>query len=252
VDALLLTGGSAFGLAAADGVVGWLEGAGRGYETRVTRVPIVPAAVVYDLLPGRQRPGPAEGRAACEAATNAPVPEGRRGAGAGTTVGKLFGIEQAGAGGVGSASIRVREWTVGALVVVNAVGEVIADGRVVSGPRAGTPESAIVRRTLAEGAATGTEPEPGLRGGENTTLAVIATDAPVEDAGLVKLARLASTALARRISPVHTPFDGDLTFALSTTDLGRALDGRVLLQLGLAAREVLETAVLRAVGGEES
>jgi L-aminopeptidase/D-esterase-like protein len=254
VDALLLTGGSAFGLAATDGVVEWLEGLGRGYETRVARVPIVPAAVVYDLAPGRPRPGRAEGRRACDAASDAPVAEGRRGAGAGTMVGKLFGIEQAGPGGIGSASMRVSDWTVGALVVVNAVGDVVRDGRVVAGPRAGAPESEIMERALhavGRGAAeAGQEGAPGV--GENTTLAVIATDAPVDDPGLVKIARLASTALARRISPVHTPFDGDLTFALSTAKHGRPVDARRLLLLGLAAGRVLEAAILRAVGAAEN
>lgn len=253
-EALLLTGGSAFGLAAADGVVEWLEAAGRGYQTRVARVPIVPAAVVYDLAPGRARPGRTEGRKACEAASRSPVAEGSRGAGTGTTVGKLFGIEQASRGGVGSSSLRVSGWTVGALVVVNAVGDVLADGCVAAGPRAGTPDSEITRRAL-EGSDLGVAGEEGDIGPEameNTTLAVVATDAPVDDPGLVKVARIASTALARRISPVHTPFDGDLTFALSTAEHGDRLEARRLLLLGLAAREALETAILRAVGGERS
>jgi L-aminopeptidase/D-esterase-like protein len=254
VDALLLTGGSAFGLAAAEGVVAWLEAEGRGYETRVGRVPIVPAAVVYDLAPGKERPGPVEGRRACEKASDGPVPEGRRGAGAGTTVGKLFGIEAAAPGGVGSASVRVSGWTVGALAVVNAVGEVVADGRVAAGPRRGLDEAEVIRRVLRgeAGAGAGEGPADASGEGENTTLAVVATDAPVDDAGLVKVARLGSTALARRISPVHTPFDGDLTFAVSTSEPDRSLDARALLRIGIAARDALESAILRAAGAAES
>jgi D-aminopeptidase len=145
----------------------------------------------------------------------------------------------------------VSGWRVGALVVVNAVGDVIVDGRVICGPRAGRLESGLRRRVdFADGAGSEKDTtEGGPRVAENTTLAVVATDAPVDDAGLVKLARLASTALARRISPVHTPFDGDLTFALSTAEFGRILDARTLLDLGMAARDSLETSIVRAVQG---
>lgn len=276
IDAILLTGGSAFGLAAAHGVVEWLEERGRGYETRVAPVPIVPAAVLYDLAPGRGRPGPQEGRAACESASAGPVPEGRAGAGTGGTVGKLLGLDLASPGGLGSASTKVGPWAVGALVAVNAVGDVMdRSGRIVAGARSkegaqeGSREGSegrvgeafrngvreVLERGLEAGGASGDSrygdplhgsPQPGL--GENTTLAVVATDAPLEGEELDRMARMASTALARRISPVHTPFDGDLVFALTTAAKPEGVSARDLLVLGLAAREALETAILRSVG----
>lgn len=280
VDAILLTGGSAFGLAAAHGVVEWLEERGRGHKTRVAPVPIVPAAVLYDLAPGRGRPGPHEGRAACDSASAGPVPEGRVGAGTGGTVGKLLGLDLASPGGLGSASSRVGPWAVGALVAVNAVGDVMdRSGRIVAGARSkqgsaegsrgGSDEESDKRvrgafrngvgEVLERGPETGGvsgDPRPGdpLHGGpqpglgENTTLAVVATDAPLAGEELDRMARLASTALARRISPVHTPFDGDLVFALTTAAKPEGVSARDLLVLGLAAREALETAILRGVG----
>ena len=231
VDAILFTGGSAFGLAAADGVMGWLAERGKGHQTAVTPVPIVPAAVIYDLRSGRMRPDAAMGREACQAAGTGPVPRGRVGAGAGATVGKLAGIEHASPGGLGSAARREGEWTVGAMVVVNAVGDVIdPSGRVVAGTRGG------------ERPRTGT---PGS--GENTTLAVVATDAPLDRTDLGRLARMANTALARRIVPVHTPFDGDVIFAVSPTPIVEPVPSARLLELGVAARDALEEAILDAV-----
>jgi L-aminopeptidase/D-esterase-like protein len=238
IDAILLSGGSAFGLAAADGVVAWLAERGRGYETRVAPVPIVPAAVIFDLDASGPRPDAALGRAACEAAGTGPVPRGRVGAGAGATVGKLGGIERAAPGGVGSRARQSGEWTVGALVVVNAVGDVVdATGRVVGG---------------AHGADDRSTPERGgraadLRLGENTTLAVVATDAPLDRIGLARLARMAGTALARRIVPVHTPYDGDMVFAVSPTPDPGPITSPDLLSLGIAAREALEDAIVDAV-----
>lgn len=230
VHAILLTGGSAFGLAAADGVMGWLAERGIGHETAVTPVPIVPAAVIYDLRSGRERPDSAMGRQACQAAGTGPVPRGRVGAGAGATVGKLGGIENAAPGGLGSAARREGEWTVGALVVVNAVGDVVdPSGRVVAGGRTERP------RTGAPGS------------GENTTLAVVATDAPLDRTDLGRLARMAGTALARRIVPVHTPFDGDVIFAVSPTSAVEPVPSARLLELGVAARDALEEAILDAV-----
>jgi L-aminopeptidase/D-esterase-like protein len=249
VDALLLTGGSAFGLAAAQGVVDWLEERGRGFETPAGRVPIVPAAVLYDLAAGRARPGPAEGRRACENATNGPVGEGRIGAGAGASVGKLLGRERASPGGIGSASRRVGRWVLGALAAVNAVGDVVdRSGRIVAGARDGDRFLDGARALLSEGERLGevAPDEPGI--GENTTLAVVATDAPLGASDLRRVARLATTALARRISPVHTPFDGDLVFALSTSPEVEPMTPREVMILGMAGREALETAILRSVG----
>ena len=252
VDALLLSGGSAFGLAAADGVLRWLEERRRGHETSVTEVPIVPGAVLFDLASGRARPGPDEGRRACEAATSDPVRQGRVGAGAGATVGKLLGPEHAIPAGVGSSSARVARWTVGALAVTNALGDVVdRDGRVVGvgGSRGEREEGtrALLEAARKPGFGAGSE----LRAGEHTTLAVVATDAPLTGGDLVRMARVASTGVARRISPVHTPFDGDILFAVSTAKEGSPLSTRYALALGVTGREALETAILRSVDPRE-
>lgn len=249
-DAILLTGGSAFGLAAADGVVRWLEERGRGFPTREARVPIVPAAVIYDLGIGRAevRPDREMGYAAAEAATTEPVPEGRVGAGAGASVGKLRGAAGLDPSGVGSWADGGGEGprgAMGALAVVNAFGDVLdAEGRIVAGCR--DEEGAFVdtARALREGLAE----VPSYGVAENTTLAVVATDAPLSKGELEVLARLAAGAFPRRISPSGTPFDGDLVFALSTGGraAGPAGPGD-LLALGLRAREALERAIERAV-----
>ncbi len=246
VNALLLTGGSAFGLAAADGVVEWLEEEGEGFDTGVARVPIVPAAVIFDLASHVSRPGRKEGRAAAEEASGDPVEEGRVGAGAGATVGKLLGARGSVAAGIGSTA---REWgggTVGALVVVNALGDVVAeDGRVLAGAR--TPDGArpgsdrIVLQRSAEVA--------GMPGA-NTTLAVVATDLPLGRVDLGKLAEMTSSAFPRAISPVNTPFDGDVVFALSTADTETVLPPNEMLALGVVARTLTEAAIRRAVGFE--
>ncbi|HSR42368.1 MAG TPA: P1 family peptidase, partial [Longimicrobiales bacterium] len=136
VDALVLSGGSAFGLSAAAGVMDWLAERGEGYETGVAPVPIVPAAVIFDLAEGRGRPGPREGRAACEAASAEPVPQGRVGAGSGALVGKIGGRGGASPGGLGSAALELDGWWVGALAVVNAVGDVLdGAGGILAGAR---------------------------------------------------------------------------------------------------------------------
>lgn len=241
IDAVLLTGGSAHGLAAADGVMGWLEERGRGFDTGVARVPIVPAAVIFDLAEGRARPGAAQGRAACEAAAGGPVPEGRVGAGAGALVGKIRGRAHADAGGIGSYAVEAGGFTVGALVAVNALGDVLDDsGRILAGARDDDGEFVDTASFLRRG---------GVRGefGSNTTLAVVATDAPLSQVDLGRLARVASTAMARRISPVNTPFDGDVTFAVSTGDEVEAFTSGEVMALGVAARDTLERSIERAV-----
>jgi L-aminopeptidase/D-esterase-like protein len=263
VDALVLTGGSAYGLAVADGVMAWLEARGQGFQVSSGVVPIVPAAVIHDLQPGRERPGPKEGHAACEdaerrgdGATRHPE---RAGAGAGARVGTLLGPKHAMPGGVGSASVEVGGWRVGALAVVNAVGSVLdAQGKVLAGPRPdpdGPPVDALAE--LFGDLASGSDPfeEAGPRQGENTTLCVVATDAPLTDPDLVRMLRLAGTALPRRITPVFTPFDGDVIFGVVPSTPGVPADrppgdsrppSEVLL-LGVAAREALERAIERAV-----
>ncbi|MDX1675827.1 MAG: P1 family peptidase, partial [Longimicrobiales bacterium] len=241
-DAILLTGGSAFGLAAADGVMGWLEEHGQGYDTGFARVPIVPAAVIFDLDSGSpdRRPDAAMGRAACEAA-GTEVAEGAVGAGTGATVGMGRGPGEAMPGGVGTASVAGSGCTVGALVVVNALGDVL-DGRgeIIAGTRG--PDGAFLDSDrLARDAAV--EPMPG----SNTTLCVVATDAPLDRTALAALARAGSTGMARRISPAHTPFDGDVVFAVSAAEPVRPAPPALRLALSALAAEAVGQAIERAV-----
>lgn len=251
IDAILLTGGSAFGLAAADGVVAWIEEHGGGYPTGAARVPIVPAAVIYDLAVGRadRRPDAAMGRAACDAASNAPVAEGAVGAGTGATVGKIAGLEHAMPGGIGSWSEEGVGGRLGALAVVNALGDVRgADGAILAGARANGGGFIDAARLLREGAfspeATApVRPEPG----SNTTLVVVATDAPLDQGALRLVARAAATAMARRVTPVHTPFDGDISFAISATEPAQRLPAQRVLALSEVASFCVEQAIERAV-----
>lgn len=250
VDAILLTGGSAFGLDAAAGVMAWLEDRGQGFQTSSGPVPIVPGAVIYDLASGRARPGVAEGLTACRAASSEPVARGRVGAGTGARVGKVMGSELSSEGGLGSACLRIGAWRMGALAVVNALGDVLdRDGRIVAGARDGSGDWAFSSARLLERIGEGGFGDAGgALAGTNTTLAVVATDAPLSRTDLGRLAAMASTAMARRISPVHTLFDGDVTFALSTAEEEEALSPAELLSLGVAGREALESAILDAVG----
>lgn len=244
IDALLLTGGSAFGLAAADGVVEWLEDSGRGFDTGVARVPIVPAAVIFDLGVGDagSRPDAAMGRLACEAAGSGALQEGRVGAGTGATVGKWAGADAVEPGGLGTWAQTRGDHTVGALAVVNAFGSVVdGRGRVLAG---GAGSGGSGRGSgLAPGRDAGTPPTPGT----NTTLAVVATDAPLTRVELQHLARAASVAVARRTAPAHTVFDGDVTFALSTAEVAEGHPPEVLLELATVAVGALEHAIERAV-----
>ncbi|HEX9107668.1 MAG TPA: P1 family peptidase [Longimicrobiales bacterium] len=250
VNAILLTGGSAFGLDAAAGVMSWLEERGIGFETGFARVPIVPAAVIYDLGEGvaNRRPDAAMGRVACEAASEGEVPEGSVGAGTGATVGKIRGHAGAMPGGVGSWALESAGFRVGALAVVNALGDVLdAEGRIVAGARGEDGAFLDSARVLREAGFQGGFGPPPPVAGTNTTLAVVATDAPLTRTGLQMLARMAATAMARRISPVNTPFDGDVVFALSTSAQATELTPAALLSLGAAAGYVLERAIERAV-----
>jgi L-aminopeptidase/D-esterase-like protein len=247
VHAVLLTGGSAFGLDAAAGVMRWLEEHGHGLAVGAVRVPIVPAAVIFDLWQGNAsiRPDAQAGYEACQAARPSAPPQGSVGAGAGATVGKLYGIERAMAGGVGTASVRVAGLTVGALVVVNATGDVIdpSDGQVLAGAR----RSASAMQPLGSQAALlRGELPPRLAAGGATTIGVIATDAALDKAQCTKLAAMAHNGLARCILPAHTPFDGDTLFALSL-GTGSAAPPATLALLGVLAAEATTRAVLRAV-----
>lgn len=246
-DAIVLTGGSAFGLAAADGVMRWLESKGRGFAVRDQRVPIVPAAVIFDLARGVGRPDAALGEKACASASDAPVPLGAVGAGAGATIGKIGGASTAMPSGLGSASVRVGGLTVGALSVVNAFGDVLdAWGGILGGARGPDGVFLNTARELQDRLAQG-DLAAGTGPGENTTLSVVATDAPLSRAALARLARMAATALPRRISPVNTLFDGDLTFVVSTGEVAGNVPAPALVALGAAARDCLESAIESAV-----
>ena len=244
VHAIVLAGGSAFGLDAAGGVMRWLDERGFGIEVGPIRVPIVPAAILFDLWVGDAsiRPDAASGYAACKAASTEPVAEGNVGAGTGATVGKLFGIERAMRGGIGTASVTVGGITVGALVAVNAIGDVIdpGTGQVVAGARTadGSQRLGTMRALLR-----GDMPAP-LQPGMATTLGVVATDAVLTKAQANKMAQMAHDGLARSINPVHTMTDGDTVFALATGRSGRSAS---LTLIGALGAEVMAAAVLRAV-----
>ena len=245
VHAIVLAGGSAFGLDAAGGVMRWLEERGHGFAVGNARVPIVPAAVLFDLWQGDLsiRPDADAGYAACEAASAAKPAEGNVGAGAGASVGKLFGIERAMKGGIGSASIRVGGVTVAALVAVNATGDVIdpANGRVLAGARTAADSREFVHAAAA--LARGELPLR-LQAGMATTVGVVATDAQLDKTQCRKLASMAHDGLARSINPIHTPFDGDTLFALATGATG--MPGNLAL-IGALAAEVTARAVLSAI-----
>lgn len=222
-QAILLTGGSAFGLSAADGVVRGLEEDGRGHETPVGRVPIVPAAVIFDLFPDfSARPGPAEGQAAYGAASSAPVTSGLIGAGTGATVSKWRGFEHRRHGGLGTAVKRAGDASVGALVVVNAVGDVFSiEGEPLTGG-------------LHEPGPPNLTPEAFT----NTTLVVLATDARLSRLQLFRLVVRAHDALAACLRPVHTDFDGDLVFAASVGSVEAELHTLAEAAFGATGRAI--------------
>ena len=244
VHAVMLAGGSAFGLDAAGGVMRWLDERGFGVRVGPARVPIVPAAILFDLWVGdaKIRPDAASGYAACDAATTEPVVEGNVGAGTGAAVGKLFGINRAMRGGIGSASITVGGLTVGALVAVNAIGDVVdpATGEPVAGARSADGTALLgTMQALRRG-----DVPAHLQPGTATTLGVVATDAVLTKAQANKVAQMAHDGFARSINPVHTMGDGDTIFALATGASG--IEGNVTL-IGALAADVMAIAVQRAV-----
>lgn len=249
IHALCLTGGSAYGLAAADGVMRWLEERGHGFDVRVARVPIVPAAVIFDLALGRAdvRPDAAAGYAACEAAATGPVREGNVGAGTGATVGKMLGYQYGMKGGLGTASRQAGDGViVAALAVVNAAGDIVdpKSGQIIAGSRrADGVGFANIVGTLAGGAGVSSS----SWGARNTTLGVVATNVALTKAGVTKMAQVAQTGLARAIRPVHTMIDGDVVFGLSLGDKS----GEPGL-VGVLAAEVLSEAIVRAVRAAET
>jgi L-aminopeptidase/D-esterase-like protein len=249
VHGILLSGGSAFGLDAASGLMRFLEERGKGFRVRSAVVPIVPAAILFDLEvgDGRIRPDAAAGYAAARAASSGPVAEGNVGAGAGATVGKMWGMGRAMKGGLGTASLRLPDGTVvAALAAVNAFGDVVDEGgRVLAGARSADgarlePALPALLRGLVPGAPAE---------GRNTTLAVVATNAVLTKAEAARVARMAQDGLARAIVPAHTPMDGDTVFVIATGEPSRVVSALVL---GTLAAEALARAIRRGVAQARS
>ncbi|MBI3683277.1 MAG: P1 family peptidase [Acidobacteria bacterium] len=246
VHAVVLAGGSAFGLEAASGVRRFLEQKGVGFAMGAARVPIVPCAILFDLAIGKgsARPTREMGEAAAAAASDSPVREGAVGAGTGATVGKLFGMKRAMKSGIGSATVwldgELAGVRVAALAAVNALGDVRdpETGRLLAGARVSedSMDLAGTAAALKRGA------RPGAAAARNTTLVVVATNARLDKTGATKLAQLASLGVARTIEPVWTMLDGDAVIALSLGDASAPVDA-----LGVAAAEAVAEAVLRAV-----
>jgi len=247
VHGIMLAGGSAWGLAAAEGAMRWLEERNIGMDVRFGVLPIVPAAVLFDLPMGdaRIRPDAAAGYLACEAASSDAPAEGNVGAGSGALVGKLFGVDRAMKGGIGTASVTVGGVTVGALIAVNALGDVIDPdtAQPVAGARTQDGSALLdTRRALLRG-----EPPKPLLAGTNTTLGVIATDAVLTKVQANRLASVAHDGLARAINPVHTMSDGDTLFALATGHVPLEGGAPGMTVLGTMAAEAVARATLRAV-----
>lgn len=254
--AILLTGGSAFGLGAADGVVRLLEEKGVGYDVGVARVPIVPAAVIFDIANGDStvRPDASMGYEAATAATSGDFTQGSVGVGMGATVGKVLGPERAMKGGVGSASVSLPDGlVVAALAAVNAFGDVRdpSTGEILAGPR-------LDDGTLADSVEHLMEASRFMRWGENTTLGIVATNARLSKPAVSKVAQMAHDGLARTVSPVHTSIDGDTIFAASvggppeSEAVGETLEGPVGVVaapdvVGAWGARVISEAVLSAV-----
>ena len=244
VNALVFTGGSAFGLDTGTGVMKFLEEKNIGYKTNAGVVPIVPAAVIFDLPfigASKARPTADCGYKAAASATNGPVAEGNVGAGAGATIGKIGGARMAMKAGIGSAAIALPSGlVVGALVVVNAVGDVIdpSSGAVVAGARDAAGKLADARRVLRAGAPT-TTPRPA----ENTTIGVVATNAKLTKPQAARMALMADDGLARALFPSHTLGDGDTVFALATGAWNGTAD---VSTVGALAADVMSEAIVRA------
>lgn len=255
IHGILLTGGSSFGLDAAGGVMRYLEERGIGFDVKITKIPRVPSAVIFDLALGNclRRPDAKMGYEACQNATSGPVEQGSVGAGTGATVGKLYGLKRAMKGGVGTASVEGPYGLVGALAVVNSFGDVLDyyTGRILAGLRDETGKRVI--GTMEEMKKGGQLPGDfdfgfglglGFREGQNTTLAVVALEASLIKPELNMIALMAQRALVKTISPIHTTFDGDVIFAVS---LGHYEGKADLNLLGLLAEEALANAVNNAI-----
>lgn len=242
VHAVLLAGGSAFGLDAAAGVMQYLEEQSIGFDVGVTKVPIVAGAVLFDLTCGSYlvRPDKAMGYAACLAAGTQALSEGSVGAGAGATVGKVFGLEHAMKGGIGAACLTAGELMVGAIVAVNCLGDVVnpADGSIVAGAFQQEP-FAFLR---CEDGMLAKAEQTGSRFAGNTTIGAVVTNAVMTKAQATKVASMAHNGYARTIRPAHTLFDGDTIFAIGTGQVAADMNA-----IGVLAARAVEQAVLRAV-----
>lgn len=237
--ALLLTGGSAFGLAAADGIVKFLEEKGFGLDVGVAKIPLVSAAVIFDLMAGspEARPDAAMGYEAASAAASGDFEQGTVGAGTGATVGKMLGLENAMKGGLGSASVDLGDGLiVGALAVVNAVGDVRDEqGQILAGPRREDG-------SLADSEELMPQATDRMRWGQNTTLGVVATNARLSKPATTKVAQMSHDGLARAIHPVHTSVDGDVVFAASVGEIETAPD-----VVGTWGARMMQESILRAI-----
>ena len=249
IHAIVLAGGSAWGLDAATGVVRWLEEQGVGMVVGPARLPLVPGAVLFDLLVGDSsiRPDGQAGYAACQAASTRAPAQGNVGAGTGAAVGKIFGIARAMKGGIGSASVTVDGITVGALVACNALGDVIDPDTAlpIAGARTKNGKALLnTRRALLRGEL----PQP-LIAGTNTTLGIIATDAIITKVQATRLAQSGHDGLARSINPVHTMSDGDTLFALGTGRAGKTAGMMLLSTMAAEATARAVAAAARAAQG---
>jgi L-aminopeptidase/D-esterase-like protein len=245
VHAVLLSGGSAFGLDASGGVMRFLEEKNIGYQTSAGKVPIVPTAIIYDLGlgKGRARPDQEMGYQACLNSHGGRVEEGSIGAGTGASVGKLLGTQWATKGGLGTTSILLPSGViVAALAVVNAFGDVIDPGerRILAGAR--DPKDGVSFVHSAARIKEGFSLPRGETGFQNTTLGIVATNVKLSKRQTIKVAQMAQSGLARTICPIHTTVDGDLIFALSGGNLNADVNA-----VGLMAEEAVATAVLRAI-----
>jgi L-aminopeptidase/D-esterase-like protein len=244
VHGVCLAGGSAYGLAAAGGVMRWLEERGSGFRTSAARVPIVPAAILYDLGLGdaSERPDEAMGYAACEGAHAVLPPPGSLGAGTGATVGKLRGVDGAMKGGVGTALFRDGELSVATVVAVNALGDVVdpTTGTILAGARGPDGRFLDAAGSLRAGGLLPDLDRPAPD--PSTTLAVVLTNARLDTAGACRLASAGSLGAARSIRPVHTDYDGDLTFALASGRVDATPE-----RLGALAADLVADAIVEAV-----
>ncbi|MBN1286168.1 MAG: P1 family peptidase [Anaerolineae bacterium] len=251
VHAIVLAGGSAYGLDAAGGVMRYLEAEGIGFEMRVAKVPIVPAAIFFDLDIGRAdvRPDAAMGEAACRAASSGPVAQGCVGAGVGASVGRLFGAPFATKSGIGTASIDLGEGlVVGALVVVNAVGDVLDEkGAILAGTRM-PPDGRRFADTLAVLKSAQGRQILRFAAGSNssTVIGVVATNAKLSKEHTNKVAQMAHDGLARAVRPAHTMLDGDTLFALATGEVEADVN-----LVGAFAAEAVAAAIRSAVRAAE-